>query len=281
MLLKEAYYSAAKLLKLQDCNNKLEARLLIQHVLKIDEVYFLVNQDIKINKIKFNKLIKLIEKRNTGYPLEYILGYKYFWKHKFLVNNNVLIPRADTETLVEGVLTDYKNIKRNINILDIGVGSGCILLSLLKEIENAKGVGVDISKKALIIAKKNISNLDINNNRVALLQQNMFSALKPINYFDIIVSNPPYIAYKDTLIDNNVKKFEPHKALFAKNKGMFFYKEILRNADKYLNNLGILYLEIGVKQKEEILNISKISNLKFKESLKDYNNIDRVLVFKK
>lgn len=283
MLLKEAYNSAIKLLTLEDCNCSLETRLLIQHVMKIDEVYFLVNQNQEIDSVKFNKLIKLIEKRNTGCPLEYILGYKYFWKYKFIVNNNVLIPRPDTEVLVDAVLnecnTDIK--KKNAKILDVGIGSGCILLSLLKEIKNAKGVGIDISKEALMVAKQNINNLNINSKQIVLLQQNMFFALKPNQYFDIIVSNPPYIAYEDKLIEKNVKNFEPHKALFAKNKGMFFYKEILKNADKYLANLGSLFIEIGINQKEDIINISKNTNLVFKKSFKDYQNIERVLLFKK
>ncbi|MCL2566661.1 MAG: peptide chain release factor N(5)-glutamine methyltransferase [Alphaproteobacteria bacterium] len=270
MSLKEifAYYSS----KLQ---NDLETRLILQHVLGIDSNAFIINPNLEITKQA--ALEEIFSKRIQGVPLAYLLNQEFFWKHNFYVNENVLIPRQDSETLITAFL-EYIPANAEINILEIGIGSGCLLLSLLHEYQNAIGQGVDISAEALNVSLINAKNLQVAS-RLKLSQSNIFSSVK--DSFDIIISNPPYIAENDPDIARDVRNFEPSIALFAANNGLFFYEEILSQAQKYLKKDGMIFLEIGYKQNADVISIAKSNGLQYLETKKDMSRRDRVVILKK
>lgn len=195
-----------------------------------------------------NDAIKRLEK---GEPVQYIVGNVDFYGYKFYVNKDVLIPRFETEELVEKTTTYIKKYyNKKINILDIGTGSGCIAITLKHKID-ANVDAVDISEKALEVAKKNAleNKVDIN-----FIHSNIFENVK--NKYDLIISNPPYISYSEEIMDI-VKNNEPKEALYASNDGLYFYEEILKNANKYLKNNGMIAFEIGYKQADKIIEIAK------------------------
>ena len=209
------------------------------------------------------------------YPIQYLMGYTYFYGLKIEVNPNVLIPRSETEELVDLVLKDNID-KDNLVIADIGTGSGAIALSLKSKRKNDKIFACDISMQALNVAKKNAKNLDL---KLEFIQGNLLDELISKNIkVDIIVSNPPYIAEDDLEVADMVKKYEPNLALFAKENGLACYKEILEKCSKVLNKKGKIYFEIGYKQKDDILQIisSLYPNSKV-EVFKDIYQNDRMI----
>lgn len=226
-----------------------------------------------------NKIVKkyknLIKKE---IPIQYLLGITNFYGNNFIVNKNVLIPRPETELLIE-YTSEYINkyfINKNVNICDIGTGSGAIAITLKKLNDKYNITAVDISKKALQVAKKNskINNADIN-----FINGNMVDSLK--EFYDVIISNPPYLAEGTTEIEDIVLNNEPHLALFGGKDGLKFYKEILENANKHLNTKNIIAFEIGYNQGKKV---KELAQNVFPESKvlvkKDYNNYDRyVFIF--
>jgi len=212
---------------------------------------------------------------SDSYPIQYLMGYTYFYGLKIEVNPNVLIPRSETEELVDLVLKDNID-KDNLVIADIGTGSGAIALSLKSKRKNDKIFACDISMQALNVAKKNAKNLDL---KLEFIQGNLLDELISKNIkVDIIVSNPPYIAEDDLEVADMVKKYEPNLALFAKENGLACYKEILEKCSKVLNKNGKIYFEIGYKQKDDILQIisSLYPNSKV-EVFKDIYQNDRMI----
>lgn len=196
-----------------------------------------------------DKLEEGLKKLNKNIPVQYIVGNVNFYGNKLLVNENVLIPRFETEGLVEKTV-DYakKLFNKKINILDIGTGSGAIAITLAKKLE-CKVDAVDISEKALEVARENAK---INNTNIHFIHSNIFQNVK--NKYDLIISNPPYIS-KDEKIDEKVKNNEPHIALYANNNGLEFYEKILREVNNYIKKPGIISFEIGMTQGEEIKRI--------------------------
>lgn len=197
--------------------------------------------------LKKNELEEGIKKLKQGIPVQYIVGNVNFYGYNFEVNENVLIPRFETEELVEktiGFISNY--FDKEISILDIGTGSGCIAITLDKKIKESYVDALDISIEALEVAKKN--NL-INNSNVNFFHSNLFSNVD--KKYDVIISNPPYIAYDQKIMDI-VKNNEPHMALYASNEGLYYYDEILKNVRDYLNDKAIIAFEIGYKQGEKI-----------------------------
>ncbi|HPF83358.1 MAG TPA: peptide chain release factor N(5)-glutamine methyltransferase [Bacilli bacterium] len=203
--------------------------------------------------LKDNELEEGINKLKQGIPVQYIVGNVDFYGNIFEVNQNVLIPRFETEELVERTLnyiSDYFN--KNVNILDIGTGSGCIAITLKKQLENMANVdAIDISEDALEVAKKNSTVL---NTKINFFHSNIFENVS--NKYDIIISNPPYISYDEEIMDI-VKNNEPNLALYATNDGLYFYEQILKDASKYLNNRSIIAFEIGYTQGNKIKEIAK------------------------
>jgi protein-(glutamine-N5) methyltransferase, release factor-specific len=194
-----------------------------------------------------DKLEDGIKRLNNGEPVQYIVGNVDFYGYKINVNKNVLIPRFETEELVfKTINLIKKNLNENIKVLDIGTGSGCISIALKKEIPGLDITAVDISEDALVVAKNNALE---NNCEINFIKSDLFNNIG--DKYDLIISNPPYISYDEQIMDI-VKKNEPHLALYAKNNGLYFYEEIIKNSSNYLNDKNIIAFEIGYLQANEI-----------------------------
>ena len=258
-----------ELKEISGSNSIREARILLEFVLKNQEKFLKTNHNISNNDfIIFQRLIK---KRLKFQPISQIIGERYFWKNKFFINSDVLDPRPDTETLIEHTLS----FGSFFNILDLGTGSGCIILSLLDEYNAAMGIGVDKSKKALNVAKKNAELLNLND-RVKFQLGNWCDGLD--NKFDLIVSNPPYISEKEMLgLSNDVINWEPRIALTPEDDGLGAYKNIINGVKNILIPNGRLIFEIGHAQGNEVSNLLKRNNFKEINIVKDINNKDRVI----
>lgn len=198
-----------------------------------------------------DKLKDGIKRLNNGEPVQYIVGNVDFYGYKINVNKNVLIPRFETEELVfKTINLIKKNLNENIKVLDIGTGSGCISIALKKEIPGLDITAVDISEDALVVAKNNALE---NNCEINFIKSDLFNNID--DKYDLIISNPPYISYDEQIMDI-VKKNEPHLALYAKNNGLYFYEEIIKNSSNYLNDKNIIAFEIGYLQANEIKKMS-------------------------
>ena len=194
-----------------------------------------------------DKLEDGIKRLNNGEPVQYIVRNVDFYGYKINVNKNVLIPRFETEELVfKTINLIKKNLNENIKVLDIGTGSGCISIALKKEIPGLDITAVDISEDALVVAKNNALE---NNCEINFIKSDLFNNID--DKYDLIISNPPYISYDEQIMDI-VKKNEPHLALYAKNNGLYFYEEIIKNSSNYLNDKNIIAFEIGYLQANEI-----------------------------
>lgn len=255
---------------------KLKSRLLMEYLLDKNSQYIIVNDMKELNEEDEKKYFEYINKLVEGYPIEYITNKKEFMKMNFYVNENVLIPRQDTEILVEEVIEIAKRINAK-KILDLCTGSGAIAISLAKYLPETDIYAIDISSEALEVAQK---NANINNVKVSFINSDIFENLKE-KEFDIIVSNPPYIKTEVCESLNKEVKKEPLIALDGGNDGLHFYKKIIEQCDKYLKKDGFLCLEIGYDQKDEVVNIIN-EKLNFKDtySKKDLYNNDRIVVTK-
>ena len=246
----------------------LDAEILLSKILGKTREKILVNLDQKIsnNQIKLYK--KLIARRSLNEPIAYILSEKEFWGKSFEVNKNTLIPRPETELMVEMLVTYFK--KKKVKILDIGTGTGCILISLLSELKKSSGVGIDISKKALLIANKNGKKY-LNESRYKFLNKSFKDVY---NYkFDLIVSNPPYIKSIDMKnLDQDIKRFEPHIALDGGNDGLDVIRKVIYKSKDILKINGMLALEIGNGQYKKVSQILKLNKFREKFIIKDFKN---------
>jgi len=254
---------------------KLDSEILLQNVMKKDKKYLILNFQKKIKEIEIELFKSLVNRRKKGEPISYIIKRKEFWKENFFINKNVLIPRPDTETLVEQILKIYdKNSKKKV--LDIGIGSGCILLSLLKERKNFFGIGIDISKKALNVANFNAKVHQLSN-RVKFYNSDVDKFL--LGKYDLIVSNPPYIKkHKLKYLDNGVVGFEPRIALDGGHDGYSKIKKVISKASSLIKRNGKFILEIGFDQKKVVLNILKKNCFYVNKVHKDYGNNDRCII---
>ena len=268
-------YGKEKLEKQKIEDASIISRILVQYVLKIDRNKLIINKNDNVDINKENEYKEYIEKIIKGKPVQYITNNQEFMRLNFYVDENVLIPQPDTEILVEEVIKSI-DIKENIEILDMCTGSGCIGISLAKNIENTKVTLVDISKEAIEIAKKNAIQNGVEN-KVTFIQSDMFENVK--GKFDIIVSNPPYI--KTNIIQTLDKQVqnEPHIALDGGEDGLDFYKILINEAHKYLKKDGKIFLEIGYDQKQEVESLAKQSkHYKKIETIKDLSQNDRVII---
>lgn len=244
--------------------------LLIMEKLNIKryELVLRLNEEINSN------ILEDINKLKQGIPVQYILGYTYFYKSKFIVNPNVLIPRFDTEVLIDETLKIINNLNKDeISLVDIGTGSGCIAISLKKEKPSLDIYAIDISKQALEVAKE---NAQINETNINFIHNDLLNNLD--NKFDIIVSNPPYIDINEK-IDSLVKDNEPHLALYSPNLGLYHYEQILIQSKNNLKENGFIIFEIPSNRDDEILELVNIyyHNISI---IKDYNNLSRVLIIR-
>ena len=250
-----------------------EVNMLLSYLLGYDnlELFNHLNQDVENSQIL--KYYDMIDQIKKNIPIQYILGTVNFYGYEFVVNQDVLIPRFETEELVENTLVYInKYFNDEVNIIDLGCGSGNIGITLKKKLNNAKVTCIDISEKALDVAKNNASRLEVNVNFVCS------DMLDNVNdKFDIIISNPPYIS-EDEEIEDIVKNNEPHLALFAKDNGLYFYKKILSTCKKNLKDKFLIAFEIGMNQKESIM---ELANLYFDdvviECKQDLSGKDRMI----
>ena len=261
--------SSHKLEEVSGNNSKREAKILLEFSIKSQGKLFQLDHEISEDSYVFFKT--LLEKRLKFQPISQIIGQRYFWKSKFLVTSDVLDPRPDTETLIEHTLS----LGKFNRILDLGTGSGCILLSLLNEYKEAIGIGIDISKRALNVAKKNADLLNLKH-RASFKLGNWCENIE--GKFDLIVSNPPYISeYEMTNLSKDVLNWEPRIALTPEGDGLEAYKYILNGAKKLLKPNGKLILEIGYNQRDDVSYLLKSNNYKNITFIKDINNKDRII----
>lgn len=261
-------------MKIKDALNllkpNLEARILISYVTGFSQEYLIGHSDEELREESITKFLALIERRKSHEPIAYIIGKKEFYGRDFKVTKDVLIPRSDSETLIDAVL---KDAKEDASIVELGVGSGCLLLTLLLELKKASGVGVDISQAALEVAKYNATTYKLN--RCELLQSNWFENVR--GKFDIIISNPPYIEEDErSIMAIETLRYEPSLALFG---GLDPYKIIASNAHNFLNDSGRIYVEIGAAQEMQVEKIFLSNGYKIAGKHRDIENRMRVIVF--
>ena len=256
----------------------LDSEVLLSKVLKKNRQDILRNLNEKINKKDFLKYSYFIGRRLSNEPVAYILKKKEFWSKSFFITKDTLIPRPETELMVDQLIKKYKN-KKNISILDMGTGSGCIIISLLSELNNSFGVGIDISNKAINIAKKNANNHCIDT-KIKFLN---ISLTKYSNKkHDLIVSNPPYISTREfKYLSEDIKKFEPRIALDGGNDGLDLIKKVIYKTKDILKINGTLALEIGNKQFRKVSKILINNNFKIEFRINDHRDNIRCIIAKK
>ncbi|WP_314292932.1 peptide chain release factor N(5)-glutamine methyltransferase [Leptotrichia massiliensis] len=271
--------------------SKLIAEIIFSHVLNVDRMMLFTKYRDEIEDEKIEKIRYFIQKiGREKFPVQYLLNEQEFYGRKFYVDKGVLIPRQDTEVLVEKMIEilknnilKNKNLEKNLKIhpkiLDIGVGSGIIGITAALEIKDSYVLGVDISEKALDTAEKNKELLKVSN--IKFLKSNLFENVE-FKQFDMIVSNPPYISLNEAgIMSDDTLLHEPSEALFAENDGLYFYYEICQKALDYLADFGYLLFEIGYKQGKNVAEIMTSSGFKNVEVIKDLAGLDRVVVGQK
>ena len=255
-------------------SHKLDSEILLSKVLNKRREEMLVNLDQMIMPEKISAFNKLINRRSNNEPIAYIFKEKEFWSKLFFVNKDTLIPRPETELMVEHIVKMFK--EKSISILDIGTGSGCILISLISELRYSRGIGIDISKKALSVAEKNAKNYKLEK-QIRFLNKS-FEDLKNCK-FDLIVSNPPYIETRTMRnLDDDIRRYEPLIALDGGNDGLDVIKKLIYKAKYILKIRGKLALEIGNEQFKKVSNILRNNNFKIEKNIKDYKDNTRCLV---
>ena len=251
----------------------LDSELLLSKILNKSREEILINLDKKISKESISAFKSLLKRRSTSEPIAYILGEKEFWSKKFYVSKDTLIPRPETEILVDELLKMYSGKK--VSILDIGTGSGCIIISLLNNLKESVGLGVDVSKKAINLAKKNSKRYNLSN-RAKFINKSFEKIFD--KKFDIIVSNPPYIERKALKnLSDDIKKYEPRMALDGGNDGLDLIKKVIYKSKYILKIKGMLALEIGNEQIKKVSKILIDNNFRIKHVIKDYKNNIRCL----
>ena len=250
---------------------ELDARLLLEFICHTDRNALYAHGDQEIEDEKMQDFLQLIEKRAVHIPLQHLTGEQNFMGLDFLVNEHVLIPRQDTEILVEEIMRDLHD---GIRILDMCTGSGCILLSLLHYSNDCSGVGVDVSEDALAVARQNADRLA--EKQAVFIQSDLFEKVE--GSFDLVVSNPPYIRSQEIAgLMPEVREHEPHLALDGKDDGLHFYREIIKGAMPHLKRGGQLFFEIGYDQGEAVQALLAANGYTEITVVKDYAGLDRVV----
>lgn len=256
-------------------SSELDTEILLADVLKKDRKYIIINNNLKLSDKEILDFKNLIKKRTKGKPIAYILKRKHFWEYNFTVSENVLIPRPETEFIVKEVLNIHK-YKKNLNVLDIGTGSGCILLTLLKEKKDLRGVGIDISKKCIDIARINAKNLNVIQ-RVKFYKSNVDNF--NLGKYDIVVSNPPYIKkHLIKYLEKDVAKFEPKLALDGGLDGISEIRKVINKTSKLIKKNGKFLLEIAFDQKKIVIDLLTKKGFYINKVLRDYAKRDRCII---
>tara|TARA_B100000242_G_scaffold289351_1_gene259050 strand:- start:384 stop:1226 length:843 start_codon:yes stop_codon:yes gene_type:complete len=253
----------------------LDCEILMSKALNKSRKFIIMNPNEKINDYEYRKFKKLISSRSNNKPIAYIVGKKSFWKYNFNVSEKVLIPRPDTEILIEQVLKIFKK-KESINFLEIGIGSGCIILSILKEKKSFLGRGIDVCKESLKVCKDNANKLNLFN-RLKLFKSDIDNF--HLGKYDLIISNPPYIKNLDFKnMDDEVVKFEPKIALNGGLDGLSEIRKVIKKSSELIKIHGKLILEIAHDQKNEVKRILRNNNFYINEVVKDFANKDRCII---
>ena len=279
MILKKAILEAHKVLKDSGIYSaQLDSEILIANVIQKDRSFIILNADYDLKKDSLNQFRNLIKKRSIGTPISYLIGKKGFWNYEFKINKNVLIPRPDTELIIQEILKLTKN-KNKLRVLDIGTGSGCIILTLLREMKDFFGIGIDISKKCVDLAKINRNKLDLIN-RVKFLK----SDIDNFNYgkYDLIVSNPPYIKKFDLkYLEKDVINFEPLIALNGGIDGLSEIRKVINKSSELIKRNGKLVLEIGFNQKNDVIKLLVKKGFYINNVIKDLAKNNRCIISSK
>ena len=276
MIINSLIKRGSEILKKQKIDShQIDAELLLSKAIRKDRVFLLTNEENKVSSKQIANYLNLISRRKKHMPLSYITKSKEFWSLNFNVNHNVLIPRPETEIVVEQIVKKFKN-KGNLNILDIGTGSGCILLSILKELKNSHGTGIDKSSRALNIAKKNSEKLN-------LLRRTKFVHCDVDNFnfgnYDVIVSNPPYIcSNRIKYLSEDIKGFEPRGALDGGKSGLETISKVIIKAKRLLKIQGSLFVEIGNGQSHMVSNMLIRSGFRIVKKIFDYQKTIRCIM---
>jgi release factor glutamine methyltransferase len=255
-------------------NPQLDSEILLSNSINRDKKYIILNPKELLDSKQSEIFKNLIERRKKGEPVAYLINKKEFWKDEFFVNKDVLIPRPDTELIIEQVLKIYSRDEQ-LQVLDIGTGSGCILLSILKERPNFYGTGIDISKKSINVSKFNAKQLNLMN-KVKFFNSSVDNF--KIGKYDLVVSNPPYIELLNLKYLEKDVNFEPKLALSGGLDGFSKIRKVIRKAKTLIKKNGKFILEIGFNQKNKVKEILKEESFYINKVIKDYGNNDRCII---
>ena len=267
------------------CNNfstigietpELDARIILKEVLSLDDKDLILKESLDIPEEMIEKIITIESRRLNGEPISKIFKKRDFYNSTFVISNDVLDPRPETELIVE-IANNYIDKNEVKNILDLGTGSGCILLSILKENKMINGLGIDLSKDAISIAKQNSKKLNLETQSNFLISNWMSS----LNYkYDLVVSNPPYIASEDIKkLSKSVKIYDPILSLDGGDDGLNSYRLIASDLKRVVSKNALIIIEIGYNQSLQVIEIFKKNNFKLTKKYNDINGLDRVLTF--
>ena len=272
----EILNEGSKILKLHNIKSfNLDSEILLSSVLKLERSKLILNLNKNIKYKDKKNYFNLIERRKKNEPVAYITGYKEFWKDTFKVNRNVLIPRPDTEIVVEQILNEL-DVNSSKRILDIGTGSGCIILSILKERKKCHGTGIDISKKAINLAKYNAKIQHIGN-RIKFFNSDIDNFYR--DKYDLITSNPPYIKlYEINDLERDIKNYEPKVALNGGIDGYSKIKLVIKKSSTLIKKKGKLILEVGLGQIRETQRILRLNGFNTNKVVKDLANKSRCII---
>ena len=256
-------------------NPQLDCEILLSNLINKDKKYIILNPKQILNDGQLSDFKSLIKKRKKGEPIAYLINKKEFWNNEFFVNKDVLIPRPDTELIIEEVLKIYSK-NTHLQVLDIGTGSGCILLSILKERKYFYGTGIDISKKSINVSKFNAKKLNLEN-RVKFFHSSVDNFT--VGKYDLIVSNPPYIELVSLkYLEKDIVNFEPKLALSGGFDGFSKIRKVINKSNCLIKKNGKFILEIGFNQKNKVKEILKQEGFYINKAVRDYGNNDRCII---
>ena len=256
--------------------NSLDARIILREIFNFDEKELILNSDLILSESKISKVQKIITRRLNFEPVSKIFGKRDFYNSTFSISNDVLDPRPETENIVE-IANNFILEKGYESFIDLGTGSGCIILSILKENKNLTAVGVDISIDAIDIAKKNSKDMNLEK-RSSFLVSNWLSSI--YNSYDLIISNPPYIPSDEIItLSKTVNNFDPLISLDGGQDGLKCYKEIAQDINRVINKNGRVILEIGYNQAHDVIKIFESKEFKLLKIYNDINGLNRILTF--
>ncbi len=275
MILEKIIHQGSKTLKNNNIETyQLDAQIILSEIMGVNKEFLITNNEILISEDIVKKYNSAITRRTKREPIAYIIGKKEFWSNDFRVNSSTLVPRPETELIIYKIINFFKNKK--LNVLDIGTGSGCLLLTILKELPFSRGVGIDISPKAIKIAKINCKNLNLTNRA-------RFKVFNLMNYnvgkFDLIISNPPYIPSTDIKnLSKDIINYEPISALDGGLDGLDLIKKVIYKSNNLIKRDGLLALEIGNNQYQKVSNLIKSNGYRELYKIFDFRRNVRCII---